>query len=99
MGVFVGLDGTPEAVLVALAPWRDSLDRVALEAGPTSEWIGGRLVEAGVPADRKPLVMTQRPAGIGGSTGYQAYLPQTLLRRNRGRYGTAPGLAHSSWRR
>ena len=50
MGVFVGLDGTPEAVLVALAPWRDSLDRVALEAGLTSEWIGGRLVEAGVPA-------------------------------------------------
>ena len=44
------VDGTPEAVLTALAPWRDSLDRVALEAGPTSEWIGGRLVEEGVPA-------------------------------------------------
>ena len=49
MGVFVGLDGTPEAVLVALAPWRDSLDRVALEAGPTSEWIGGRLSKRAYP--------------------------------------------------
>ena len=42
-------DGTPESVLAALEPWRASLERVGLEAGPTSEWIGGCLLEAGVP--------------------------------------------------
>lgn len=42
-------DGTPESVLAALEPWRASLERVGLEAGPTSEWIGGCLLQAGVP--------------------------------------------------
>jgi transposase len=39
----------PEAVSAALAPWSEVLERVGLEAGPTSEWIGGSLGAAGFP--------------------------------------------------
>lgn len=82
MGVFVGLDGTPEAVLVALAPWRDSLDRVALEAGPTSEWIGGRLVEAGVPADGGvEVLVSQKDVAAMRVEHYANPIAQKLRRR------------------
>jgi transposase len=43
-------DSSPDAVIAALEPWQADLVRVGLEAGPTSEWIGGRLIEAGFPA-------------------------------------------------
>lgn len=39
--------GDPEAVRAALERWRDGLVRVGLEAGATSEWIGGHLVDEG----------------------------------------------------
>ncbi|MEX0409741.1 IS110 family transposase [Aquibium sp. LZ166] len=41
--------GEPEAVKAALDRWRDGLARVGLEAGATSEWIGGHLVDEGFP--------------------------------------------------
>lgn len=41
--------GDPEAVKVALDRWSDDLVRVGLEAGATSEWIGGHLVDKGLP--------------------------------------------------
>lgn len=41
--------GEPEAVLEALGSWRDRISRIGLEAGPTSEWIAGRLLESGLP--------------------------------------------------
>lgn len=41
--------GDPEAVKAALDRWRDGLVRVGLEAGATSEWIGGHLVDEGFP--------------------------------------------------
>lgn len=41
--------GDPEAVRAALERWRDGLVRVGLEAGATSEWIGGHLVDEGFP--------------------------------------------------
>ncbi|WP_287207855.1 IS110 family transposase [Mesorhizobium sp.] len=40
---------TPDAVTAALQRWRDHLVRVGLEAGATSEWIGGHLVDEGFP--------------------------------------------------
>ena len=43
-------DSTPGAVIAALEPWKADLVRVGLEAGPSSEWIAGRLIEAGLPA-------------------------------------------------
>ena len=43
------VDGTPDAVIAALEPWKGDLVRAGLEAGPSSEWIGGRLIEAGFP--------------------------------------------------
>lgn len=39
--------GDPEAVKAVLHRWRDDLVRVGLEAGATSEWIGGHLVDEG----------------------------------------------------
>lgn len=41
--------GDPEAVTAVLHRWRDDLVRVGLEAGATSEWIGGHLVDEGFP--------------------------------------------------
>ncbi|RUV40484.1 hypothetical protein EOD29_27635 [Mesorhizobium sp. M1A.T.Ca.IN.004.03.1.1] len=41
--------GDPDAVTAALQRWRDDLVRVGLEAGATSEWIGGHLVDEGFP--------------------------------------------------
>lgn len=41
--------GEPEAALAALRAWADSLSQIGLEAGPTSEWIAARLLEAGLP--------------------------------------------------
>ncbi len=41
--------GDPEAVAAALERWRNDLARVGLEAGATSEWIGGRLLDEGFP--------------------------------------------------
>ena len=41
--------GDPEAVRGALDRWLDDLARVGLEAGATSEWIGGHLVDEGFP--------------------------------------------------
>ena len=41
--------GDPDAVTAALGRWRDGLVRVGLEAGATSEWIGGHLVDEGFP--------------------------------------------------
>ncbi|TIP92143.1 MAG: IS110 family transposase [Mesorhizobium sp.] len=41
--------GDPDAVTAALQRWRDDLVRVGLEAGATSEWIGGHLVDEGLP--------------------------------------------------
>ncbi len=41
--------GDPEAVRAALDRWRDSLARVGLEAGATSDWIGGHLIDKGFP--------------------------------------------------
>jgi transposase len=41
--------GEPEAVKAALHRWRDNLVRVGLEAGATSEWIGGHLIDEGLP--------------------------------------------------
>lgn len=41
--------GDPDAVMAALHRWRDDLVRVGLEAGSTSEWIGGHLVDKGFP--------------------------------------------------
>ncbi|RWJ38151.1 MAG: hypothetical protein EOR36_32095, partial [Mesorhizobium sp.] len=41
--------GDPDAVTAALQRWRDDLVRVGLEAGATSEWIGGHLVDVGFP--------------------------------------------------
>lgn len=41
--------GDPESVRGALDRWRDDLGRVGLEAGATSEWIGGHLVDEGFP--------------------------------------------------
>lgn len=41
--------GEPEAVKAALDRWGDGLARVGLEAGATSEWIGGHLVDEGFP--------------------------------------------------
>jgi transposase len=41
--------GEPEAVTSTLRRWRDNLIRVGLEAGATSEWIGGHLVDEGFP--------------------------------------------------
>lgn len=41
--------GDPEAVLDALASQADRISQIGLEAGPTSEWIAGRLLEAGLP--------------------------------------------------
>lgn len=41
--------GEPEAVKAALDRWRDGLARVGLEAGATSGWIGGHLVNEGFP--------------------------------------------------
>ena len=41
--------GDPEAVTSALDQWRAGLTRVGLEAGATSEWIGGHLVDEGFP--------------------------------------------------
>jgi hypothetical protein len=43
-------DSTPDAVIAALESWKADLVRVGLEAGPSSEWIGGRLIEASFPA-------------------------------------------------
>ncbi|ESY42300.1 MULTISPECIES: hypothetical protein [unclassified Mesorhizobium] len=37
------------AVTAALQRWRNDLVRVGLEAGATSEWIGGHLVDEGFP--------------------------------------------------
>lgn len=39
--------GDPEAVRVKLEPWLGKIERLGLEAGPTSEWIGGHLLAAG----------------------------------------------------
>ena len=44
------VEGHPMAVLDALRDWAPDLHRVVLEAGTTSEWIGGHLVDAGLPA-------------------------------------------------
>jgi transposase len=41
--------GEPEAVLDALRTRIDHVSRIGLEAGPTSEWIAGRLLQAGLP--------------------------------------------------
>ena len=41
--------GDPEAVLGALKSRADHISQIGLEAGPTSEWIAGRLLEAGLP--------------------------------------------------
>lgn len=41
--------GNPQALKAALDRWRDGLVRVGLEAGATSEWIGGHLVDEGFP--------------------------------------------------
>jgi transposase len=41
--------GDPEAVLEALGSWADRVSQIRLEAGPTSEWIAGRLLETGLP--------------------------------------------------
>lgn len=41
--------GEPEAVLRALRSRADDISQIGLEAGPTSEWIAGRLLEAGLP--------------------------------------------------
>lgn len=41
--------GEPDAVLDSLRTWVDRVSRIGLEAGPTSEWIAGRLLEAGLP--------------------------------------------------
>lgn len=41
--------GDPDAVTAAIQRWRDDLVRVGLEAGATSEWIGGHLVDEGFP--------------------------------------------------
>jgi len=41
--------GNPKVVKAALDRWRDGLVRVGLEAGATSEWIGGHLVDEGFP--------------------------------------------------
>ncbi len=41
--------GEPEAVLDALRTRIDRVSRIGLEAGPTSEWIAGRLLEVGLP--------------------------------------------------
>lgn len=43
--------GDPDAVTAALQRWRDDLVRVGLEAGATSEWIGGHLVDEGFPVE------------------------------------------------
>ncbi|GMG85355.1 IS110-like element ISRhru3 family transposase [Paralimibaculum aggregatum] len=43
------VDGDPDAVLDALRLQADRISRIGLEAGPTSEWIAGRLLEAGLP--------------------------------------------------
>jgi transposase len=39
--------GDPEAVRVTLEPWLGKIEQVGLEAGPTSEWMGGQLLAAG----------------------------------------------------
>jgi transposase len=39
--------GDPEAVRVTLEPWLGEIEQLGLEAGPTSEWIGGQLLAAG----------------------------------------------------
>lgn len=41
--------GEPEAVRTALLRWKNELVRVGLEAGATSEWIGGCLADEGFP--------------------------------------------------
>ena len=41
--------GEPDAVATTLRRWRDDLVLVGLEAGATSEWIGGHLVDEGFP--------------------------------------------------
>src|SRR4051812_46678942 len=41
--------GDPDAATAVLHRWRDDLVRVGLEAGATSEWIGGHLVDEGFP--------------------------------------------------
>ncbi|WP_291826084.1 IS110 family transposase [Bosea sp. (in: a-proteobacteria)] len=41
--------GEPEAVRTALLRWKNELVRVGLEAGATSEWIGGSLADEGFP--------------------------------------------------
>ncbi len=41
--------GEPEAVLRALRSRADDISQVELEAGPTSEWIAGHLLGAGLP--------------------------------------------------
>jgi transposase len=39
--------GDPEAVRVTLEPWLGKIEQLGLEAGPTSEWMGGQLLAAG----------------------------------------------------
>lgn len=41
------VSGDSEAVSTSLHRWRDDLVRVGLEAGPTSEWIGGWMADRG----------------------------------------------------
>src|SRR4051794_31338423 len=41
--------GDPHAVTATLGRWRADFVRVGLEAGATSEWIGGRLLDEGFP--------------------------------------------------
>lgn len=41
--------GDPEAVRQALGSRADRISQIGLEAGPTSEWIAGRLLDAGLP--------------------------------------------------
>jgi transposase len=41
--------GDPDAVTATLDRWRADFVRVGLEAGATSEWIGGRLLDEGFP--------------------------------------------------
>lgn len=43
-------DAEPEAIMDYLRPYCADLVRVGLEAGPMSEWIGGALQKAGLPA-------------------------------------------------
>ncbi|MGC0387708.1 transposase [Bradyrhizobium liaoningense] len=38
------------SIVQYLEPWADQVERVGLEAGPTSEWLTANVIELGLPA-------------------------------------------------